>query len=192
MKVCLRLRHLIRECVPCELEESAITRSHSTVITSKVVQAAKEAGGQKYRSCVVREALILGARCVRYADVAFRRCMPCLLICDGLNAKPFSSCGMLISTTCELLPALSSLSRCEFKLMSRSPIAVDLLEPVSKERRISITSCTTSFFVGTLFSLIRFLQLQPMSLRRLSTCTQFGSLAPLVIRNALPISGVAG
>jgi hypothetical protein len=53
MKVCLRLRHLIRECVPCELEESAITRSHSTVITNKVVQAAKEAGGQKYRACVV-------------------------------------------------------------------------------------------------------------------------------------------
>lgn len=78
MKVCLRLRHLIRECVPCELEESAITRSHSTVITSKVVQAAKEAGGQKYRSCVVRQALVLDARCVRYADFAFRRCMPCL------------------------------------------------------------------------------------------------------------------
>ncbi|KAF5698166.1 calcium channel YVC1 [Fusarium mundagurra] len=58
MKVCLRLRHLIRECVPCELEESAITRSHSTVITSKVVQAAKEAGGQKYRSCVVYALLV--------------------------------------------------------------------------------------------------------------------------------------
>ncbi|EXK30197.1 hypothetical protein FOXG_11454 [Fusarium oxysporum f. sp. lycopersici 4287] len=58
MKVCLRLRHLIRECVPCELEESAITRSHSTVITNKVVQAAKEAGGQKYRSCVVYALLV--------------------------------------------------------------------------------------------------------------------------------------
>ena len=55
MKVCLRLRHLIRECIPCELEESAITRSHSTVITKNVVQAAKEAGGQKYRACVVSE-----------------------------------------------------------------------------------------------------------------------------------------
>ncbi|KAH7241077.1 uncharacterized protein BKA55DRAFT_111837 [Fusarium redolens] len=58
MKVCLRLRHLIRECVPCELEESAITRSHSTVITNKVIQAAKEAGGQKYRSCVVYALLV--------------------------------------------------------------------------------------------------------------------------------------
>ncbi|KAH7173521.1 uncharacterized protein B0J16DRAFT_365237 [Fusarium flagelliforme] len=58
MKVCLRLRHLIRECVPCELEESAITRSHSTVITKNVVQAAKEAGGQKYRACVVYALLV--------------------------------------------------------------------------------------------------------------------------------------
>ncbi|KAM0187452.1 hypothetical protein ACHAPQ_004299 [Fusarium lateritium] len=58
MKVCLRLRHLIRECVPCELEESAITRSHSTVITNKVVQAAKEAGSEKYRSCVVYALLV--------------------------------------------------------------------------------------------------------------------------------------
>ncbi|KAF4454677.1 hypothetical protein F53441_2755 [Fusarium austroafricanum] len=58
MKVCLRLRHLIRECIPCELEESAITRSHSTVITNKVVKAAKEAGGQKYRSCVVYALLV--------------------------------------------------------------------------------------------------------------------------------------
>ncbi|KAF5025925.1 hypothetical protein F66182_1960 [Fusarium sp. NRRL 66182] len=58
MKVCLRLRHLIRECIPCELEESAITRSHSTVITTKVIQAAKEAGGQKYRACVVYALLV--------------------------------------------------------------------------------------------------------------------------------------
>ncbi|KAJ4257571.1 Calcium channel yvc1 [Fusarium torreyae] len=58
MKVCLRLRHLVRECVPCELEENAITRSHSTVITNKVVQAAREAGGQRYRSCVVYALLV--------------------------------------------------------------------------------------------------------------------------------------
>ncbi|KAM0348615.1 hypothetical protein ACHAPU_004050 [Fusarium lateritium] len=58
MKVCLRLRHLMRECVPCELEESAITRSHSTVITKHVIQAAREAGGEKYRSCVVYALLV--------------------------------------------------------------------------------------------------------------------------------------
>ncbi|KAF4982055.1 hypothetical protein FZEAL_2242 [Fusarium zealandicum] len=57
-KVCLRLRHLIRECIPCELEESAITRSHSTIITNKVIQAAREAGGHQYRACVVYALLV--------------------------------------------------------------------------------------------------------------------------------------
>lgn len=52
-KVCLRLRHLIRECIPCELEEEQITKPHSTVITQKVIQAAKEAGAEQYRGCVV-------------------------------------------------------------------------------------------------------------------------------------------
>ncbi|KAJ4194864.1 Calcium channel yvc1 [Fusarium falciforme] len=57
-KVCLRLRHLIRECIPCELEESQITRSHSTIITNKVIQAAREAGGERYGSCVVYALLV--------------------------------------------------------------------------------------------------------------------------------------
>lgn len=52
-KVALRLRHLIEECVPCELEEEQITRPHSKVITKKVIQAAKEAGGREHRACVV-------------------------------------------------------------------------------------------------------------------------------------------
>jgi hypothetical protein len=52
-KVALRLRHLIEQCVPCELEESRVTRPHSKIITKKVVQAAKEAGGDSHGSCVV-------------------------------------------------------------------------------------------------------------------------------------------
>lgn len=52
-KVALRLRHLIEEAVPCELQESQITCPHSKVINKKVVQAAKEAGGSEYRACVV-------------------------------------------------------------------------------------------------------------------------------------------
>ena len=52
-KVALRLRHLIEECVPCELEEEQITRPHSRIITKKVIQAAKEAGGSEHRACVV-------------------------------------------------------------------------------------------------------------------------------------------
>ncbi|KAG6089060.1 hypothetical protein E4U15_004301 [Claviceps sp. LM218 group G6] len=52
-KVCLRLRHLVQECVPCEMKASRVTAPHSRIITHKVIQAAKEAGGPEYRGCVV-------------------------------------------------------------------------------------------------------------------------------------------
>lgn len=52
-KVCLKLRRLIQECVPCEMEENKITRPHSRIITQKVIKAAKGAGGQENRACVV-------------------------------------------------------------------------------------------------------------------------------------------
>ena len=52
-KICLRLRHLVQECVPCELDEARITTPHSKVITPKVIQAAKEAGGADNKGCVV-------------------------------------------------------------------------------------------------------------------------------------------
>ena len=52
-KVALRLKYLIEQCVPCELEESLITMANSKVITNKVVRAAMEAGGKDYGSCVV-------------------------------------------------------------------------------------------------------------------------------------------
>ncbi|CAJ2512489.1 Uu.00g055040.m01.CDS01 [Anthostomella pinea] len=52
-KIALRLRYLIEESVPCELEEEQITRPHSKVITEAVIKAAKEAGGHDNRSCVV-------------------------------------------------------------------------------------------------------------------------------------------
>ncbi|KAI1077948.1 hypothetical protein F5B20DRAFT_248328 [Whalleya microplaca] len=52
-KVALRLRYLIEECVPCELEELQITRPHSNIITPSVIKAAKEAGGEENGSCVV-------------------------------------------------------------------------------------------------------------------------------------------
>ncbi|KAL7944314.1 calcium permeable channel [Trichoderma barbatum] len=57
-KVCLRLRHLVQECVPCEMEESRITAPHSRIITPHVIQAAKEAGGQEYKGCVVYSLLV--------------------------------------------------------------------------------------------------------------------------------------
>ncbi|KAI0378863.1 hypothetical protein F5Y04DRAFT_261205 [Hypomontagnella monticulosa] len=52
-KVALRLRYLIEQCVPCELEEAQVTKAHSRIITPQVVKAAKEAGRQESRSCVV-------------------------------------------------------------------------------------------------------------------------------------------
>jgi hypothetical protein len=52
-KVALRLRYLIEEAVPCELDPEQISKPHSRVITKKVIQAAKEAGGTEHRACVV-------------------------------------------------------------------------------------------------------------------------------------------
>ncbi|KAJ0118768.1 potassium ion channel yvc1 [Diaporthe amygdali] len=52
-KIALRLRHLVEEAVPVELDEEQITRPHSKVITKKVIQAAKEAGGSQNKACVV-------------------------------------------------------------------------------------------------------------------------------------------
>lgn len=52
-KIALRLRRLVEECVPCELDEAQITKAHSRVITEKVIQAAREAGGADHRACVV-------------------------------------------------------------------------------------------------------------------------------------------
>jgi hypothetical protein len=52
-EVALRVRHLIEECVPCELKPDQVTCPHSKVITPKVVQAAREAGGSEYGACVV-------------------------------------------------------------------------------------------------------------------------------------------
>jgi hypothetical protein len=56
-RVCLKLRHLIQECVPCEMDEGKITTPHSQVLTPQVIKTAKEAGGQDFRGCVV------GAEC---------------------------------------------------------------------------------------------------------------------------------
>ncbi|TVY39807.1 Calcium channel [Lachnellula occidentalis] len=57
-KIAIRLRFLIEECVPCELEPSSITRAHSRIITPKVVRAAKEAGSREYAACVVYALLV--------------------------------------------------------------------------------------------------------------------------------------
>lgn len=52
-KVALRLKYQLEQVVPCELELESITRAHSSIVTPAVVKAAKEAGGDEYKSCVV-------------------------------------------------------------------------------------------------------------------------------------------
>ncbi|KAK5140288.1 hypothetical protein LTR04_003066, partial [Oleoguttula sp. CCFEE 6159] len=52
-KVALRLKHQIEAVVPCELEESRITKANSSVITPGVIKTAKSAGGEQWGACVV-------------------------------------------------------------------------------------------------------------------------------------------
>lgn len=52
-KIALRLRLLVEEAVPVELDPALVTQPHSKVITKKVIAAAKEAGKQEHRACVV-------------------------------------------------------------------------------------------------------------------------------------------
>lgn len=52
-KVALRLKFQIEQVIPCELEENLITKSHSPIITPAVIEAAKSAGGDEYKACVV-------------------------------------------------------------------------------------------------------------------------------------------
>jgi hypothetical protein len=57
-KVALRLRYLLEEVIPCELEEDTITRAHSHIITPRVIAAAREAGGAEFGACVVYALLV--------------------------------------------------------------------------------------------------------------------------------------
>lgn len=52
-KVALRIRYLIEQTIPCEMEEDVITKAHSQIITHGVIKAAKGAGGKEFGACVV-------------------------------------------------------------------------------------------------------------------------------------------
>ena len=52
-KVALRLKYQIEQTIPFEMEEAKVTRANSPVITHKVIQCAREAGGKEHRACVV-------------------------------------------------------------------------------------------------------------------------------------------
>ncbi|KAL6871252.1 calcium permeable channel [Trichoderma novae-zelandiae] len=92
-KVCLRLRHLVQECVPCEMEESRITAPHSRIITPHVIRAAKEAGGQEHKGCVVY-ALLVNQRWFKHeADAE--------LWDAGLHNLRAEACGVIAKTLIE-------------------------------------------------------------------------------------------
>jgi hypothetical protein len=62
-KVALRLRYLVEQCLPCELEEDLVTKAHSRIITPKVVKAAKEAAGSlDHRGACVVFCLLVNKR----------------------------------------------------------------------------------------------------------------------------------
>ncbi len=99
-KVALRLRYLIEECVPCELEVDQITKSHSRIITHQVVKAAREAGGRENGGCVVY-ALLVNKRWFKKqamlelwdADLHNVRAVACEVIAKQLCVYKFSKGG---------------------------------------------------------------------------------------------------
>lgn len=57
-KVALRLKYQIEQVIPCEIEQWKVTKANSSIITRKVIQTAKEAGGSEYGACVVYSLLV--------------------------------------------------------------------------------------------------------------------------------------
>ncbi|KAI1367248.1 hypothetical protein F5Y08DRAFT_299242 [Xylaria arbuscula] len=114
-KVALRLRYLIQECVPCELDEHQITQPHSKVITHKVIEAAKEAGGSENKSCVVY--------CLLVAKHWFRRQALCELWDADLHQLRATACEVIakqiIETEEDMIYLLHSV------LLKRYSIVVD-------------------------------------------------------------------
>ncbi|KAF3160919.1 hypothetical protein TWF788_002828 [Orbilia oligospora] len=51
--VAMRIKYLVEETVPCELDEDQITRPHSAIINSNVIELARNAGGDENKSCVI-------------------------------------------------------------------------------------------------------------------------------------------
>ncbi|KAM0257870.1 hypothetical protein ACHAQJ_004174 [Trichoderma viride] len=92
-KICLRLRHLVQECVPCEMEETRITEPHSRIITPRVIRAAKEAGGQENKGCVVYSLLVNQRWFTHEADVE--------LWDAGLHNLRAAACGVIAKALIE-------------------------------------------------------------------------------------------
>ena len=57
-KVALRLKYHVEQVIGVELQEEEITRANSQVITKKVIQTAREAGGKEHKACVIYGLLV--------------------------------------------------------------------------------------------------------------------------------------
>lgn len=57
-RIALRLKHQLEVVIPVEIDEDRITTPLSTIITSRVVETASEAGGKDHRACVVYALLV--------------------------------------------------------------------------------------------------------------------------------------
>ncbi|KAF3106404.1 hypothetical protein TWF569_005174 [Orbilia oligospora] len=51
--VAMRIKYLVEETIPCELDEDQITRPHSAIINNNVIELARNAGGDENKSCVI-------------------------------------------------------------------------------------------------------------------------------------------
>ncbi|EGX46438.1 hypothetical protein TWF173_008994 [Orbilia oligospora] len=51
--VAMRIKYLVEETVPCELDEDQITRPHSAIINNNIIELARNAGGDENKSCVI-------------------------------------------------------------------------------------------------------------------------------------------
>ncbi|ODH27530.1 hypothetical protein ACO22_04164 [Paracoccidioides brasiliensis] len=67
-KVALRLKYQIEQVIPCELEEEALTKPNSSVITKAVIETAREAAGEYNKACVVYCLLV----CLRWFKLQAR------------------------------------------------------------------------------------------------------------------------
>jgi hypothetical protein len=52
-KVALRLKYLIEQVIPYEVEEAKVTKAQSPILTSEVLSTAKKAAGDDCKGCVV-------------------------------------------------------------------------------------------------------------------------------------------
>jgi hypothetical protein len=57
-RVALRLKYQVEQVVSCELNEEDITRANSPIITRKVIQTAKDAGGTEHAACIIYSLLM--------------------------------------------------------------------------------------------------------------------------------------